>query len=120
MEEKIPNKSIPLTQQILFEADTVGYLSAVYDVDKNYCLATDVNTKYSPRVTLYSLGTGKDVQCKINKTVFNEAPFRRGQLIKCGRFYEKFKQRKTENGWEATDEKEWWLASYELIDDLEL
>ena len=120
VEEKIPNKSIPLTQQILFEADTVGYLSAVYDVDKNYCLATDVNTKYSPRVTLYSLGTGKDVQCKINKTVFNEAPFRRGQLIKCGRFYEKFKQRKTENGWEATDEKEWWLASYELIDDLEL
>lgn len=120
VEEKIPNRSIPLMQQILFEADTVGYLSAVYDVDKNYCLATDVNTKYSPRVTLYSLGTGKEVQCKISKTVFNEAPFRRGQLIKCGRFYEKFKQRKTENGWEATNDKEWWLASYELIDDLEL
>lgn len=120
VEHRIPNENIPLTEQILFEADTVGYISAVYDVDKNYCLVTDVNTKYSPRVTLYSLGTGKEVGCKINKAMFNQTPFKRGQLIKCGRFYEKFKQRKTENGWEQTDEKEWWLESYELVDNLEL
>lgn len=120
VEHRIPNENIPLTEQILFEADTVGYISAVYDVDKNYCLVTDVNTKYSPRVTLYSLGTGKEVGCKINKAMFNQTPFKRGQLIKCGRFYEKFKQRKTENGWEQTDIKEWWLESYELIEDLKL
>lgn len=120
VEHRIPNENIPLTEQILFEADTVGYISAVYNVDKNYCLVTDVNTKYSPRVTLYSLGTGKEVGCKINKAMFNQTPFKRGQLIKCGRFYEKFKQRKTENGWEQTDEREWWLESYELIDNLEI
>ena len=68
---------------------------------------------------MYSLGTGKEVGCKINKAIFNQTPFKRGQLIKCGRFYEKFKQRKTENGWEQTDIKEWWLNDYELIDDLE-
>ena len=98
VEARIPNENIPLTEQILFEVDTVGYISAVYDVDKSYCLVTDVNTKYSPRVTLYSLGTGKEVECKINKAMFNQMPFKKGQLIKCGRFYEKFKQRKTENG----------------------
>ena len=120
VEHRIPNENIPLIEQILFEVDTVGYISAVYNVDKNYCLVTDVNTKYSPRVTLYSLGTGKEVGCKINKAMFNQTPFKRGQLIKCGRFYEKFKQRKTENGWEQTDEREWWLESYELIDNLEI
>lgn len=120
VEARIPNEIVPITEQVLFETDVVGYISAVYDVDKNYCLVTDVNTKYSPRVTLYSLGTGKEVGCKINKAMFNQTPFKRGQLIKCGRFYEKFKQRKTENGWEQTDEKEWWLESYELIDNLEL
>ena len=120
VEVRIPNEIVPITEQVLFETDVVGYISAVYDVDKNYCLVTDVNTKYSPRVTLYSLGTGKEVGCKINKAMFNQTPFKRGQLIKCGRFYEKFKQRKTENGWEQTDEKEWWLESYELIDNLEL
>ena len=120
VEVRIPNEIVPITEQVLFEVDVVGYISMIYDVDKNYCLVTDVNTKYSPRVTLYSLGTGKEVGCKINKAMFNQAPFKKGQLIKCGRFYEKFKQRKTENGWEQTDIKEWWLESYELIEDLKL
>ena len=119
IETRIPNKAISITEQALFEIDVVGYISMIYDVDKRYCLVTDIDTKYSPVVTLYSLGSGKEVICKINKALFKEEPFKRGQLIKCGRFYEKFKQRKTENGWEQTDIKEWWLNDYELIDDLE-
>lgn len=120
VEKRIPDEIVPITEQVLFEADVVGYISMIYDVDKRYCLVTDVDTKYSPRVTLYSLGSGKEVICKINKALFKEEPFKRGQLIKCGRFFEKYKQRKTENGWEQTNIKEWWLESYELIEDLEL
>lgn len=120
VEKRIPNEIVPIAEQVLFEADVVGYISMTYDVDKRYCLVTDVDAKYSPRVTLYSLGSGKEVICKINKALFKEEPFKRGQLIKCGRFFEKYKQRKTENGWEQTNEKEWWLNDYELIDNLEM
>ena len=120
VEKRIPNEIVPITEQVLFEVDVVGYISMTYDVDKRYCLVTDVDAKYSPRVTLYSLGSGKEVICKINKALFKEEPFKRGQLIKCGRFFEKYKQRKTENGWEQTNEKEWWLNDYELIDNLEM
>lgn len=120
VEKRIPNEIVPIAEQVLFEADVVGYISMTYDVDKRYCLVTGVDAKYSPRVTLYSLGSGKEVICKINKALFKEEPFKRGQLIKCGRFFEKYKQRKTENGWEQTDIKEWWLESYELIEDLKL
>lgn len=120
VEARIPNEIVPITEQVLFEADVVGYISMVYDVDKRYCLVTDVDTKYSPRVRLYSLGSGKETTCKINKITFNETPFKRGQLIKCGRFYQKDRQRKTETGWEPTGEKDWWLANYELVDNLEL
>lgn len=119
IETRTPNEIIPLTEQIAFEMNTVGYISMVYDVDKRYCLATNVDSKYSPRITLYSLGAGKEVVCKINKSLFNSQPFDKGQIIKCGRFFEKYKQRKTESGWEKTDEKEWWLESYELVNDLE-
>lgn len=119
IETRIPNKAISITEQALFEIDVVGYISMIYDVDKRYCLVTDIDTKYSPVVTLYSLGSGKEVICKINKALFKEEPFKKGQLIKCGRFFEKYKQRKTENGWEQTNIKEWWLNDYELIDDLE-
>ena len=120
VEKRIPNEIVPITEQVLFEVDVVGYISMTYDVDKRYCLVTDVDTKYSPKVTLYSLGSGKEVICKINKALFKEEPFKKGQLIKCGRFFEKYKQRKTENGWEQTSEKEWWLNDYELIDNLEV
>ncbi len=120
VEKRIPNEIIPIAEQVLFEVDVVGYISMIYDVDKRYCLVTDIDTKYSPKATLYSLGSGKEVICKINKALFKEKPFKRGQLIKCGRFFEKYKQRKTENGWEQTKEKEWWLNDYELIDNLEM
>ena len=120
VEKRIPNEIVPITEQALFEIDVVGYISMIYDVDKRYCLVTDIDTKYSPVVTLYSLGSGKEVICKINKALFKEEPFKKGQLIKCGRFFEKYKQRKTENGWEQTNIKEWWLNDYELIDDLEM
>ncbi len=120
VEKRIPNEIVPIAEQVLFEVDVVGYISMIYDVDKRYCLVTDIDTKYSPKATLYSLGSGKEVICKINKALFKEEPFKRGQLIKCGRFFEKYKQRKTENGWEQTNIKEWWLNDYELIDNLEM
>jgi len=120
IEKHIPNEYIPLTEQILFEIDIVGYISSIYDVDKRYCLVTDVNTKYSPKVKLYSLGIGKEIECKINKNLFKSEPFKKGQIIKCGRFFEKNRQRKTETGWEETSEKDWWLSNYELINNLEL
>lgn len=118
IEKRIPNESISLTEQLSFEAEIVGYISAVYDVDKRYCIATDVDAKYSPKVTLYSLGSGKEVICKINKNLFKEKPFNKNQIIKCGRFYQKNKQRKTADGWETTAEKEWWLSDYDLINEI--
>ena len=120
IETRIPNKAISVTEQALFEIDVVGYISMIYDVDKRYCLVTDVDTKYSPKVTLYSLGSGKEVIWKINKALFKEEPFKKGQLIKCGNFFEKYKQRKTEYGWEQTDTKEWWLTSYNIVENMEV
>lgn len=120
VEKRIPNEIIPIAEQITLEMDVVGYISMTYNVDKKYCLAVDVDTKYSPKITLYSLGSGKEISCKINKTLFKSRPFKKGQLIKCGRFEEKYKQRKTENGWERTSEKEWWVCSYDLVDHLEI
>lgn len=120
VEKRIPDEIIPIAEQVNLEMDVVGYISMTYNVDKKYCLAIDVDTKYSPKITLYSLGSGKEISCKINKTLFKSRPFKKGQLIKCGKFEEKYKQRKTENGWEKTSEKEWWVCSYDLVNHLEI
>lgn len=106
--------NIPLTEQIEIEMNNIGYLSVTYDVDKKFCYVVSVDTKYSPKIELYSLGNGTIVQCKINKKVFSELPIKAGDIIYCNRFYKKNKQKKTADGWEETSEKEWWLADYEL------
>lgn len=118
--ERIPNENIPIKEQISFEEEIIGYISTTYDVDKKYCYILDVDTKYSPKVTLYSLGTGKEVICKINKFIYKDQPIKKGQIIQCGRFFQKERQIKTEKGWEKTNVMDWWLSSYNIVEKLEI
>ena len=118
--ERIPNENIPIKEQISFEEEIIGYIGTTYDVDKKYCYILDVDTKYSPKVTLYSLGTGKEVICKINKFIYKDQPIKKGQIIQCGRFFQKERQIKTEKGWEKTNVMDWWLSSYNIVEKLEI
>lgn len=113
--EKVPNDIIPLDEQINFELTVVGYLSTVYDINKSYCYVVSVDTKYSPKLELYSLGTGKTVVCKINKTLFKQFPVAKGDFIHCSKFAQRARLKKTETGWETTDEKDWWLTFYNVV-----
>lgn len=119
MEKKIPNENIPLGEQVAFELEMIGYISAVYNVDKRICFVTSLNTKYSPVATLYSLGSGKYTTCKINKHKYKETSFKEGQILKCKKFEKRNKMQKTENGWKETDKREWWLSDYEILENFE-
>ena len=117
---KIPNKSLSISDQIAFELEIVGYISTTYAVDKRLCIVTDVDAKYSPKISLHSLGNGKEVVCKVNKTTFKDTPLKVGQIVRCDGFNEKSKMRKTEKGWEITDTKEWWLTNYKIVENMEV
>ena len=119
MEKKILDENIPLGEQVTFELEMIGYINAIYDVDKRICFVTSLNTKYSPVVTLYSLGSGKYTTCKISKQKFKKNPFKEGQILKCKKFEKRNKMQKTENGWKETEEREWWLSDYEILEDFE-
>lgn len=119
MEKKILDENIPLGEQVTFELEMIGYIDAIYDVDKRICFVTSLNTKYSPVVTLYSLGSGKYTTCKISKQKFKGNPFKEGQILKCKKFEKRNKMQKTENGWRETEEREWWLSDYEILEDFE-
>ena len=120
VEKRIPDTSISIQEQISFELEVVGYINAKYEVDKRYCMVLDLDLKYSPKVTLHSLGSVKQTVCKVSKAIFNETPFIKGQILKCEHFAQKFKQQKTEKGWEKTDIKEWWLDLYSIVNNIEL
>ena len=119
VEKRIPDENIPIKEQISFEKDIVGYISATYDVDKKLCLVLKVDKKYSPKVDLYSLKSGKIVKCKINKLLFDDYPLKEGDVIKCISFMEKDTVKKQDGKWVKTGQKEWWLNAYKMEESIE-
>lgn len=118
VEKRIPDENIPIKEQISFEKDIVGYISATYDVDKKLCLVLKVDKKYSPKIDLYSLKSGKIVKCKINKLLFDDYPLKEGDVIKCISFMEKDTVKKQDGKWVKTGQKEWWLNAYKIEEDI--
>lgn len=112
IEKNIPNESFDISEQVSFEMDALGYISMTYDVKKNICFVIDVDTKYTPRLTLYCLNNGKSVICKVNKNTFKNNPINKNDVIKTIKFEEKYKQTLVDGNWKRSDTKEWWLVAY--------
>ena len=88
--------------------------------EKNICYVLDIDTKYSPKLTLYSLGTGKEITVKVQKSVYENNIIKKSSIIHVNKFEQKYKSIKTENGWEKTSEKEWWIESYKILNDFSI
>ena len=112
IEKNIPNESFDISEQVSFEMDALGYISMTYDVKKNICFVIDVDTKYTPRLTLYCLNNGKSVICKVNKNTFKNNPINKNDIIKAIKFEEKYKQTLVDGNWKRSDTKEWWIVAY--------
>lgn len=80
-EKNTENVPLPVSQQIEFEKEYLGYISYQREGFKRYCYVVDVSTKFSPKVVLYSLGTGKTIQCKVKKSEFNKKPIKKETIV---------------------------------------
>ena len=107
-----PDESFGIKDQVEFEMDALGYISMTYNVDKKVCYILDVDTKYTPKITLYCLNNGKTVLCKVNKTLFKNNPLKKGMIIRAIKFEEKNKLNFVNGEWQRTTEKEWWMSGY--------
>ena len=112
IEHNTPNESFGIKEQVEFENDALGYINMTYDVDKRVCYVLDIDTKYTPKVTLYCLRNGKTVLCKVNKALFKKQPLRVGMIIRASRFEERYKQAYVNGDWQRTNDKEWWCSAY--------
>lgn len=112
IEHNTPNESFGIKEQVEFENDALGYINMTYDVDKRVCYVLDIDTKYTPKVTLYCLKNGKTVLCKVNKALFKKQPLKVGMIIRASRFEERYKQAYVNGGWQRTNDKEWWCSAY--------
>lgn len=103
----------------------LGYCDVIDPtIEWNYCVVIGVDTKYSPKITLYSINNGKIQIMKIHRrTPKNDGNIKTwsklelfvNDVIYVSR-YDREKVRKKINGdWQETDEREWWLNDYYLV-----
>ena len=111
----IPNEKTTLRTIIAYQIENLGYVDIVDKKYAGYCVVTDLNVDYSPKLKLYALANGNTIPVKIDKKTFKNQPLRRGDIIKVTRQNKKPKMRKVEGKWIETEEKEWWVTEYEYV-----
>ena len=105
--EKIPNKDIPLQSRLQAELEFLGYISYADPSRTNTAAVMKIDTKYTPKITLYRLDTGTTMTAKLKKKSYEQNPLPVGAIIK---FY-------TENkpAWKR-DENDQWVQDYSRSD----
>ena len=107
----IPDGEIPLRTRLESEAEYLGYISYTNPKFENTGFVLNVDTKYSPKISIYHLDTGVTTTYKLSKVAYQKNPFDKGQIIK---FYsqEKPKSKLVDGEWVKTSDKELWISNY--------
>lgn len=110
---RIPDKDIPLQTRLQAEREYLGYISYTDPSRQNTAVVTDVNCKYTPKITLYRIDTASTIVAKLKKKSYEAMPIPVGAIIK---FYTEIKPawKKDENGdWKQNfSRNDIWLTSY--------
>ena len=117
---KIENKSLPITEQIKFETEYLGYV--IYtnsDIADYYYMVTEYSHFEDitrPYFTLYNIKSGQTIKTKIKQSkVYKSNPFGLYSVLKVDKFSEQYKKKKIGNEWVNSDEIELILEEYEVI-----
>ena len=115
--DDIPDEELPLCERLDAEREYLGYISYIDPKLENTGLVLSVDTKYSPKITVYMLSTGETITYKLQKVLYQKKPFDSGTFIK---FYaeERQKSRKVDGQWVKLDDTEMWITNYLIKENL--
>lgn len=128
IEEQLKTSNIPdilPNEQVMFQIDVMGYADIKFsNVESGWCVVTDLDTKYSPKLTMYNLRTGVEKVFKMDKKTFNTKDaalkINKGDLIRINSFMKKQKQVPDGNGgFKPTDQTDVWITGYTKYSDKE-
>ena len=83
-ESSCPDSALSPYDQLSFEAIHYGSPISLFPDAKNTYVVMDVDTKYSPKLSLYSGVTGRTGTVKMKKNIFAEQPLEVGDVVIIG------------------------------------
>ncbi|MCC0669152.1 PHP domain-containing protein [Clostridioides sp. ZZV14-6153] len=114
LESQIENTEIPVNEKIQTYFEFVGSCN-IKDSNSNprHCLVIDIDTKYSPKITLYNLKSGNTKIFKVSKAIFEDNKISIYDLVYLKSTKEKSKRKKIDGKWiKSNTETEWWVQEY--------
>ena len=105
---------LPIKEKIAAQIEYFGSPTTITPELKGYAYIIDINTKGSPRLTTYGLGTGKTTIVKTYAKTFNKKKVEKGDIISDCKLIQKNKMKKVGEEWVETEELEWWLQDYKV------
>jgi len=108
---------LKLSEKIRAQIEYLGYIDIVSPQYDKMAAAMSVDTKYAPKLKLYSLKNGTTLDCKIDKRTFNKEKIKEGDIVSIQGVKRKPKVRRTEDGKyvEIPDTSELWITKYQVL-----
>lgn len=110
---QVEDKNISITDMLNAQNEYLGYIDYINPQAKGYAFVTDINTKYTPKITLYMLETGETVTVKVSKKMLSEYPFENNTILKRITTESRPKSHLIDGKWVKSDnEFDLWMTSY--------
>ena len=114
IEKHLKNKENDVIQLILDYFEYTGACDIKNDSYGNNSIVIDINTKYAPKITLYSIKKGMTKEVKIYKKNYIN-PLKIGDVISIQDAEYRYKKKKEGNKWVNTNEKELIVNAYKIL-----
>ncbi len=115
---KPPKRS--LKDKITAQVQHLGYIDVIGDEYSGMAAVIDIDTKYSPKVKMYSLKNGTTIDCKIDKKTFKQNKLKVGDIVTITKTKRKARMKRTEEGeFEPIPGVfDLWISSYRKVENI--
>ena len=112
---QIPNKDIPLQTRLQAELEYLGYVSYTDPSRFNTAVLMNIDTRYTPKLTLYRLDTGSTMVAKLKKKSYEANPLPNGAIIKFNTEVKPAWKKDENGGWvQDFSRNDTWISSYSI------
>lgn len=120
--EQLDNEDLSVGEIIKAEMEFTGSPTYINkDLDDNTLVIISVDTKYTPKMSMYSPISGNTETVKISKKLFKKQLLEVGDVILVNNIFKKNKKAKNENDeWIELDATEFWCDDYDVINEEDL
>ncbi|MGM9544544.1 MAG: PHP domain-containing protein [Romboutsia timonensis] len=112
----VDNKDISIISRLKAEKEYLGYCDTVIDGLDSHFFVLEYDTKYTPKVVLYCMGTGETIEAKISKKIWDSTIVEGTILIIPGFTQKEGKTMDKETGkWKPNGKMVNWILTYDIL-----